>query len=264
MDLQLYARVLWRFRLLVAAGVVVAIGLSLNSYFKIGFSGGSPSLSPREAEVWRSDATIFVTQPGFPWGRIVVFEEEDPAAAGEQPTRPTDRARFGDPDRFADLATLYSYLAQSDAVRRIIERDGDVNGQIMAEPIASEDGDGLPLVGISAMAESAASAQQLAQRQIAAFGKYLEQEQVRSDIPENDRVVIDVVDRPRGAELEVPRKKTEPIAIFLAVMIATLGAAFVLENVRPRMRPVAGGEGAGLEDEAGSIPARTRELRRSA
>ena len=42
-----------------------------------------------------------------------------------------------------------------------------------------------------------------------------------------------------GAALVAPRKLTRPIFIFLAVMIAALGLAFVLENLRPRVRPVA-------------------------
>ncbi len=43
--------------------------------------------------------------------------------------------------------------------------------------------------------------------------------------------------RPRGAEIFRPRSKTMPIVIFLAVMFATVGLAFLLENLRPRARP---------------------------
>lgn len=240
MDLQLYARVLWRFRLIVAVGLFLAFALSFLSYFKVSLADGKPSVSHREAEVWRSDGTLFVTQPGFPWGRIVVFQ--DLPSADEEKGAKSNDPPFGSPDRFTELAILYSHLAQSDAVKRLIAADGPVNGSILAEPVASSDGDSLPLVGITAMADSPAGAVKLAERQVDAFTKYIAQEQERNGIPKNDRVIIEQVDQPRAAALEVPRKKTEPIAIFLAVCIATLGAAFVLENLRPNIRQLQGGE----------------------
>jgi hypothetical protein len=43
---------------------------------------------------------------------------------------------------------------------------------------------------------------------------------------------------PQDAVLVVGRKKTLPITVFLAVLIATLGLAFILENLRPRLRSV--------------------------
>jgi hypothetical protein len=243
MDLQLYARVLWRFRRVVVVGFVLAVGLSFLSYFKVDLAGGSPNITHRESEVWRSDGTLFVTQPGFPWGRIAIFE---------RPKMPT----FGDPDRFTDLATLYSYLAQSDAVRQIMAEEAPVKGEILAEPITSSEGDGLPLVGITAMASSAEAAVELAGRQVEAFSRYLDLEQARSDIPKDARVVIEQVEQPRAAALEVPRKKTGPIAIFLAAMMATLGIAFVLENLRPQIRKL---PTAAVEDDHAPV-----ELRRSA
>ena len=35
------------------------------------------------------------------------------------------------------------------------------------------------------------------------------------------------------------RSKTVPIVVFLTVMLAVIGLAFILENLRPRVRPVA-------------------------
>ena len=50
-------------------------------------------------------------------------------------------------------------------------------------------------------------------------------------------MVLEQVLRPRNAEIFQPRSKTMPIVIFLAVMFATVGLAFLLENLRPRARP---------------------------
>jgi hypothetical protein len=241
MDLQLYARVLWRFRIVVAIGTSLAIGLAFLSYYSVSLSGG-PSVSPRAPEVWRSDATLFVTQPGFPWGRLGVASSDFSATGAGAEEQSADGFRFADPSRFVDLAMLYSYLAESDSVRRIMEQDAPVDGQIQAEPIASDEGDGLPLVGISAMANSPKGAVELVDRQIAAFSKYIAQQQQLSQTPKSDRVMIERVAGPGAPQLEIPRKKTEPIAIFLAAMIVTLASAFVLENLRPHIRPIAGGE----------------------
>ena len=48
MDLQLYMRVLWRFRLLVGAGLLLATGLALLSFASVGPGG----FSYREQELW--------------------------------------------------------------------------------------------------------------------------------------------------------------------------------------------------------------------
>jgi hypothetical protein len=231
MDLALYVRVLWRYRLIVVAGTLLAIALMVFSMFKVSFADGMPTLTYREAETWRSDATLFVTQEGFPWGRIQVGEAAVSLDRNGEPTAP----RFGDPERFADLAIVYSELAQSDAVRDLMLEDGPIRGEIMAEPMTSDDGDGLPLLGVTALADSADAAVELNRRQIAAFRDFIASEQASSDIPRDERVEVRALAQPVNAVLEVPRKKTRPLAIFMAVMILTIGLAFVLENLRQRV-----------------------------
>ena len=44
--------------------------------------------------------------------------------------------------------------------------------------------------------------------------------------------------RPRPVVVE-PRKKTLAVVVFVALMVATVGLAFILENLRPRVRAVA-------------------------
>lgn len=235
MDLQLYFRVLWRFRLIVAIGFLLAVLLMIYSMFNVSFDGG-PKLTYREAETWRSDSTLFVTQEGFPWGRLQVGESAVSLDRNGNPTAP----RFATPDRFADLAIVYSELAQSDAIRHSMLKDGPIEGAILAEPMTSDDGDGLPLVGVTALAATAQGAVDLNRRQIEAFEKFIAAEQQRNKIPPDERVQVTALAEPANAVLETPRKKTRPIAIFMAVLIATLGLAFVLENMRPRVRPVLG------------------------
>ena len=109
MDLQLYFRVLWRFRLLTIVGLLVALLLALLSVVSIGSSSGSLGLQYRESEQWASRATVLVTEKKFPLGRSV-FEEVI------QPTT-TDRPKTFAP-QFAPLGPLHR-------TREYLRRAGD-------------------------------------------------------------------------------------------------------------------------------------------
>ena len=74
MDLKLYLRVLWRFRILMAAGALLAATLAFLSFVRVD-PGGSPLLSYRDDEQWVTYSMLFVTQQGFPWGRLTAGEE---------------------------------------------------------------------------------------------------------------------------------------------------------------------------------------------
>src|SRR2546423_9864638 len=100
MDLSLYSRVLWRWRLFVVPGLLLAIFAAVFSVARVGPHG----VSYRQSEQYVSYSKIFVTQQGFPWGRL------------------TPAANSTDPGRFASLATIYSSLADGDGVRQILQR----------------------------------------------------------------------------------------------------------------------------------------------
>jgi hypothetical protein len=216
MDLGLYLRVLARFRVLVVGGAIVALLLALISLVKVDPS--SAQISYRQDEQWVSATKLFVTEPGFPWGSL------------------RDSQRF-DPVRLTSLAVIYSQLADSDAVRAIMRRHGPVKGhvEITTVPAGPNSDSDLPLINIAAFSTSPSAARSLAARQASAFAVYLRRRQAGSDIPTNQRVQVEVVQRPLKAELDKARSKTLPIVIFLTVMMAVIGLAFLLENLRPRI-----------------------------
>ena len=229
MDLRLYVRVLWRFRLLVVVGMLLAAGLATLSIVRVSSDG----LTYRETELWSSSTRLIVTQQGFPWGRLLA----------QDPSLSEDAARslgipLADPNRLNNLTILYAELATADPVLRLMRRDGPINGQILATPVVVQDGRyTLPLIDVIAITTSPRGASTLAIRAAKAFETYLTEQQRINDVPKDDRVVVQQVERPRGAEIYRPRSKTMPIVIFLAVMFATVGLAFLLENVRPPARP---------------------------
>ena len=237
LDLSLYRRVIWRFRLIVALGFVVACVLSALTYGRPGIEGGFPRLDPREAEIWRSSAILHITQGGFPIGR---------SAAGLYTVRtdPTTGRRyavtqFAEDERFSDLASLFAELAMSDNVWRLMVRDGPAEGFVEAVPVKAGSRDTLPILRTAAYASSPEAAVRLADRHVAAFLEYLEREQRAAAIPRDARVLVSVLQRPAGAGLVEGRKLTQPIAVFVASMFLVLGLTFVLENLRRRGQPSA-------------------------
>ena len=227
MDFRLYARVLWRFRLLVACGFLLATVLATLSIVRISADG----LTYRQTELFASTARVGVTQNGFPWGRLFA----------QEPTENNQPQDFGipvgDPNRLNNLAVLYAELAMSDPVRQLVRKQGPTRGEIIATPLVRGDNRiMLPLIDLTAISDTQRGAMALASSTAKALETYVREEQAANEVPPADRVVIDAIERPKGAVVYQPRSKTMPIVVFLAVMLATSGLAFLLENVRPRKR----------------------------
>jgi hypothetical protein len=229
-DFQLYVRVLWRFKLLFLLGLILAIALATLSLVRVSADG----LTYRQTELYTSATRLLITQTGFPTGRLLA---QDPSLDPAQ-----EAARLGiplaDPNRLNNLTILYAELATSDPVRRQMRRDGPIRGKIIATPVVVQDGRyTLPLIDIVSIATTPLNAMKLSLRGATAFQTYLKRNQQANHVPSTDRVLVEQVQRPRGAKIFQARSKTMPIVIFLAVMFATVGLAFLLENLRPRARP---------------------------
>lgn len=233
MDLQLHLRVLWRFRFLILCGLVLGIGLALLSFVRVDFAGAKPTLSYRQSQLWESSAVALVTEPGFPLGRLSPTSDES--------------------GRLAILATMYSYFAAGDGVQEILLRDGPLPGAVQTSPVTSADGGVLPLIRVSGTAPTPRSAAVAARRGTSALRAYLQEKQIEGRVPPAQRVLLSVLRQaePADAVVVVPRKKTRSIVIFFTIMMAVLGLAFVLENLRPRVRlvPKQGGLGVGEVDD---------------
>jgi nucleoid-associated protein YgaU len=221
MDLSLYSRVFWRFRYLVAAGLLLAVCLSFLAFVRV---GGSPKLKYREQEQWSSSTTLLVQPPGFTWGEV-------------------SSADLSVVNTYGSLALLYAKLATSDAVKRIVLRHGPIkpakiDATYISQTPADPTGPALPLISILATAPSAHLAVSAAARQTAAFVSYLANKQAQNGIAPGKRVRIALIQRAQPAELLKGRSKTLPIVVFLTVMLAVVGLAFMLENLRPRVHVV--------------------------
>jgi hypothetical protein len=237
MDLRLYSRVIWRFRLLVLVGLLGALLLAFLSFFKVSFQGFSPdSVTYRQQETWASNSTMLVTQRGFPAGWTV-----QPPTVDENGNPIPGATPYADQSRFEALAVFYSVLANSDAVRKIATKSSPLHGQYSAKAIPDPSNKlhgTLPFLTISGVATTPQGAVETARRATEAFRQFLVDKQARADIPDKQKVKLQVVNEARGAKLVKGRRLTIPIVVFLTGLIATLGLAFVLENLRPRLQSV--------------------------
>lgn len=219
MDAGLYFRVLSRFRVLVGAGAIIAILLAFVSFVRVD-PLGHPVFKYRKAQQYVSYSTLFVTQPGFPWGQL-----NAPASAN--------------PERFTSLAIVYSQLATTDPVKRLLLATGPVNGSVQVAPVLDQTNqEPLPLISIAAFANSPSGAISLARRQTSALLTYIRRQQERSATASDNRVDVNVVRVAQYAALFKGRSLKLPLVVFFTVMIAICALAFVLENLRPRIRSI--------------------------
>ena len=236
MDLPLYFRVLWRFRLVVLPGFLVAIALAVLAYGKVDLKHGF-KITPRATPVFHVDTLLLVTQKGFPWG-----ESQQPYVPGDV-NKGLPAVPVGDFSRMSGITMIYSELADSDVVKRRTRVKPTKAEKLFTSPYApasAPPGTVLPMVALSADAGSPVRASTLINSRIAAFEGYIEAQQADAKLADNKRVVVQVLrgGDPATAQVLSGKKKTLPIVVFLAVMIAVTGLAFMLENMRPRVRPV--------------------------
>jgi hypothetical protein len=226
-DIGLYGRVLWRFRFIVACGLILAAALSVFSIAKVTPQG----LRYRKPVIWQSQTTMLLTQRGFPEGRALF----PPGQQGKP-------YPFADPNRFSSLTDLYSQLANSDPVKLLMKRKGAPHDEtIAASTVQSTTSPGtpLPVIALYGAGFSPAHAVDAVKRGLGAFLTFMADRQQKAGIPDAQRVQLSTLQAATPALAVRPRKKTLPIVIFVAILSAAIALAFILENLRPRIHAVA-------------------------
>ncbi len=225
-DISMYMDVLRRSRVLVAVGLAITLALAVLSYVSVSPGG----VSYRTPEGWSNEATLVLSQPGFPELRAA------PPGASESPSVAEQR--------LASLVDFYAALATSDAVvaalkrTRAIEPEDIEDGKLpfSAAAVPSSVGGASQLMRVSATGTSAAEATDLTVAATNRFLALLRRRQQEANIPERQRVAVRVVKRSGAPTLVAPRSKTTPIVILLAGMTVVGAAALVRDRSR-RVRP---------------------------
>ena len=242
MDLALFGRVLHRFRVLIAVGIVVALGLAFLTVARVGFDGSTPRVELRKKPSYRVEATLLVTEPSFPWG-----------SAAQPPS--------GDPTRLTALTNVYIGLANSDAVRELMSNKPGASGTIAATPSYAvlprayagfSSPTQLPIIVLASVGKSRTIATATAWGWIHAFRDYIRRQQAGAGIAPSDRIIVQTLKSPGRAERVNGPSPTVPIVVILGVMLAVIGLAFLLENLRPRPHL----EVAEADSQRGPVPVR--------
>jgi hypothetical protein len=214
-------------------GAALTIGLVVLSVARISPSG----ISYRSPQLWSNQATLVLTQEGAPELRSVL----PTSSAGGTPS-------LADTSRFAGLIDVYTTLATSDPVTRVLGRRGLIDPKLLengaspitAVPVVSTVGGGTtPMMMISATAPTAIKATKLTRAATTAFLAEVRSRQRSAKIPVKDRIQLQVVKAADEPKLVKARSKALPMLVLLGGLIATAAVAFTRDNAsRRRTAPV--------------------------
>jgi hypothetical protein len=254
MNLSHHARIVWKHRTVMVAGVLMGAVLAFLAAFSF------PGLERRGGETWRGVSNILVTQKGFPEGRVTLpdqpVEGQDGTASqsggditGSGTGSDDGSQKFADPSRLSSLALLYSVIARSDQVRTKVP--GPVKpGQIRAVAL---DATGnrttfLPIIELSTTAASAGAAEKLNQEAADSFKALLASEQEKAGIEPTERIELNVLDRPTNPVLVQGRSITSSVLAFFLCVLGAFALIHLLEGMALRLdglsvRPAREGEG---------------------
>jgi hypothetical protein len=229
MNLARHAAVLWRFRRITAAGLLLGVFLAVFASYKISPSG----LEPRGMSTYTSQSQLLVTQAGFPEGRVVLPVAPPYGSTTEQPEVDPNRLEFADPNRFMALADLYTKLIVSDEVlRRIPEHPSPT--QIVASPLPGVSGAPiLPIIQLDTISDSPAAAQRLNLNASEALRKLLEERQEKNDISPAQSVQISTIKAPEPGALTAGPSHMASILALLLCLIGTVAVTHLLAALRP-------------------------------
>ncbi|NUT55032.1 MAG: hypothetical protein HOQ03_03480, partial [Thermoleophilia bacterium] len=241
MDLGRFISVAWRFRGILAIGLLTATLVGIVSMARITIGSGGPSLTYRSQESWTSASTLFITQSGFPWGRAIL---DDMITIDTPGADPVVVPKYGDPGRYSGLAALYAELAKSDGVQAAVMKNS-LPGEYVEPMVVQSPGSNtaLPLMTLKAFGPTPEAAENVAMRASRAFRQFLDREQASSGIPPEKRIKVVVTQKATTPELFEKRSMVRPIFLFLLINMGFLALAFALENLRPRQQPPQRGSG---------------------
>ena len=234
MDLRLYFLVISRFRYLVVTGLFLACVLAFYSVFHVSFAHVSfvhgPKISYRQSQTYLSEERLYLdTQGGVPFRTTTAKIDPKTGNIYYPPN-------LVPPSALGSTAVLYAQLVNSDVLKRLV---GKLPGAFLAYPLTTTGNSpvNLPFLAIDGYGTTPEKAILVANRVSQAFISYVTQNQQASNVPQSQRVLLTVTTKAAKAKVFTGRHYTVPVVVFLVVLIATLGLAFILENLRPA-RPV--------------------------
>jgi hypothetical protein len=234
MNLARHVAVLWRFRAVTAAGLLLGLTLAVLASYQPTFAGG-PSLTARGASTFNSESQILVTQAGFPEGRVTLPDApilNSGSTADPKTKVDPNRFEYADPARFMALADLYTQLLTSDQVRSFIPEHPKPS-QITASALPATSGAPiLPIISLITTAPTAAEAHNVNVNAIKALRELLKSQQEKAGILPAQRIRLDTLKESSPGQLVAGPSHTGSLLAFVLMMILTIAATHLLASIR--------------------------------
>jgi lambda repressor-like predicted transcriptional regulator len=220
MELVAILRELWRHRLLVLLGAVLAVGLGLVAAYRVSLF--PPKLESRQYEVGLASAGVLVDTPD---SQVVGIDPEGSDSLGlrasllanlmsEGSVKASIARRAGVPDRELAAVTESSEeppgsTSTSTSASEVEVRDGHL---LTIRPDVT-----LPIIKIDAQAPDVKSARALANAAVASLESYLDTKAASERVKNSSRLVVTELGAPKSAE--VTRGPSRLYALGLAIMV---------------------------------------------
>jgi hypothetical protein len=235
MNLERHLRVLWRYKLVVAVGCIIAIALAILASFQVGPGG----IERRGTQTWSSTSQVLVTQKGFPWGRVTLPAAttqpgaDAGAATTNNGTDGKDHIQYADPNRFVNLALLYSVISYSDQVRSKLPghpRPDQIQAMLL-DPTNSGQSY-LPIISLTTTATTPKQAMSLNDAVFGGLRDELASQQKANNIADTERVLLSQLSKPANPVLVQGYSLTSSMLAFILCIVATLAIVHILEGLR--------------------------------
>jgi hypothetical protein len=193
-------------------------------------------MTARGSSTWGSDASLLVTQPGFPEGRVTLPQAPDQKtdASGQLAATPPGQLEFADPNRFGALADLYSQLAISDRVRQRMP-EKPMPTEITASALQGASGGViLPVIKLTVSAPTKPGVEALNKHLIDALRGVLSEDQAKNSVPVKQRVELATLNAPTAGYMVKGPSHTASILAFLLCLIGTVAVTHLLAGLRDR------------------------------
>lgn len=235
MDLPSFLALIRRRWLFVLVGMLAAALLAGFALVRVSASG----VELRSPGKHEAKATLFVTQPGFPWGRSVLTDYLK--ATGTGPDNPVTVPRYADPQRFQYLAAVFAQIATTDVIKKQVEAGVPLAPDSYdVTPVIQDDGTQLPLITVSAISTDGPRAVTIANRVADVLAAYVKKNQGQAKVPANQRIEVPVIGRAKEAALLEGPKLITPFMVFVLGAFLTLAFAAARDNIRRRKSPAEG------------------------
>jgi hypothetical protein len=233
MNLARHAAVLWRFRAVTAAGLLLGIVLAILASYQVTTHG----LVARGVSTYSSTSQLMVTQAGCPECRTVLPTAPPAGTTPEEPDVDPDKLAFADPARYLALADLYTKLIVSDEVRaRIPERPSQA--QISASPVPAVSGAPiLPIIELTTIAPTPAGATALNKHAAEALRTQLRDTSRKNDVTPAQSVQVTTLNAASPGALMSGPSHTASILALLLCLIGTVAVTHLLASLRPKHEP---------------------------